>query len=203
VGTERLRLLVRDRDKLGTVLADGIRQFVAEFAPDGCSGQVERVARRFGLVAVAGEIATSYGLTGWDTGESTTAVGKCFACWLESTGGTGNREERALLAQVRGFFETNGASRFQAAVSGDSQHMINRAGFFRLDSDNRREFLVLPDAFKREVCVGVDLKYATRILREHGWLLAGNDKAAQKIRLPGLGSTRAYLIGSKMWEGDE
>jgi len=202
VGAAWLQLLVRNHDELGTVLSDGIRQFVAEFAPTGCSGQVDRVARRFGLVAVAGEIATQYGLTGWDQGESGAAVGKCFASWLDGFGGTGNHEERALLAQVRAFFETNGASRFQE-VSGDSQHIINRAGFFRLVSDKRREFLVLPEAFKREVCVGVDLKYATRILREHGWLLAGNDKAAQRIRLPGLGSTRAYVIGSKMWEGDE
>ncbi len=130
VGAEWLRLLVRDRSKLGTVLHDGIRQFVEQFAPDGCSGQVARVARRFGLVAVAGEIATRYGLTGWDNGESSAAVGKCFASWLDGFGGAGNREERALLAHVRGFLETHGASRFQDASS-DDEHIINRAGFFR------------------------------------------------------------------------
>jgi uncharacterized protein (DUF927 family) len=184
------------------LLEEGIRQFVIKFGPQGCSGQVMRVAQRFGLVAMAGEIATSYGLTGWTKGESTTAVGKCFASWLDGFGGTGNREERALLAQVRSFFESNGNSRFQDAV-GDGQHIIDRAGFFRSSSDNPREFLVLPECFRREVCVGFDLKYATRILREHGWLLAGNDKAAQKIRLPGLGPTRAYVIGAKMWESDE
>ena len=61
VGAEWLRLLVRDRSKLGTVLHDGIRQFVEQFAPDGCSGQVARVARRFGLVAVAGELLRATG----------------------------------------------------------------------------------------------------------------------------------------------
>lgn len=120
VGAEWLRLVVRDRDKLGTVLTNGIRKFVAEFAPKGATGQVERVARRFALVAAAGEIATQYGLTGWKKGESSTAVGRCFASWLESTGGTGNRAERALPAQVRGYSETHGASRFQK-VSGDSR----------------------------------------------------------------------------------
>jgi putative DNA primase/helicase len=189
-------------ERVSAVLADGIRQFVAEFAPDGCSGQVARVARRFGLVAVAGEIATLYGLTGWDKDESSAAVGKCFASWLDGLGGTGNLEERTLLAQVRGFFETNGASRFQD-TSSDSQHIVNRAGFFRSDNDSRREFLVLPECFRREVCAGLDPKYAVKILRERGWLLTGNDRATQKIRLPGMGPTWVYVFGARMWEGDE
>lgn len=62
VGAEWLRLLVADRTKLAVVLSDGIRRFVTEYAPVNAVGQVERVARRFGLVAVAGEIATRYGL---------------------------------------------------------------------------------------------------------------------------------------------
>ena len=59
------------------------------------------MAQRFGLVAVAGELATHYGVTGWSEGEATQAASLCFAAWLDSFGGTGNREDRALLAQVR------------------------------------------------------------------------------------------------------
>jgi putative DNA primase/helicase len=203
VGREWLRLLVRDRCNLGAVLADGIREFVAEFAPNGCSGQVVRVARRFGLVAVAGEIATLYGLTGWDRGESIHAVGKCFASWLDGFGGTGSREERTLLAQVRGFLEKNGASRFQD-VSSDDEHIINRAGFFRLDSEKRREYLVFPECFRHDLCAGVDRRYASRILHKYGWLLPGSsDRAAQKVRLPGMGPTWVYVFSGGMWEEDE
>ncbi len=202
VGAEWLKLVVRDRSELGTILHDGIRKFIAEFVPKGATGQVERVARRFALVAVAGEIATHYGLTGWSSGESRTAVGKCFVSWLSSTGGTITREEQALLAQVSGFFEKNGASRFQDILSKD-EHIVNRAGFFRTVGDNRREYLVLPQAFKTEVCVGFDLKYAIEILRDRGWLLPGKDKSAQKTRLPGLGDMRTYVISAKMWESDE
>jgi hypothetical protein len=39
--------------------------------PEDAAGQVLRVAQRFGLVAVAGELATHYGVTGWPEGEST------------------------------------------------------------------------------------------------------------------------------------
>ena len=201
VGREWLRMLVRDRSELGAVLADGIRQFIEKFAPDGCSGQVARVARRFGLVAVAGEIATRYNLTGWNEGESITAVGKCFVSWLDGFGWTGNREEKALLAQVRSFFATNGASRFQD-IRIANQHIINRAGFFRLDRDHQREFLVLSECFQREVCAGFDPKDAVKILRERGWLLPGSERPKQRVRLPGMGMPWVYVIGARMWEED-
>jgi uncharacterized protein (DUF927 family) len=165
---------------------------------------VLRVARRFGLVAVAGELATHYGLTGWPKDEATTAAGKCFAAWLESFGGEGNREDRALLAQVRAFFETHGAGRFEDVDATQDQRIINRAGFFRTGTDTKREFLVLPEAFKRDVCAGFDAKAATRCLIAHGWIARGGDgRATQKPRLPGIGTTRVYVFTSRVWEGDE
>ena len=75
VGAEWLRRIVDDRPNLVDVLALNIRQFVEEFMPKDAVGQVERVGRRFGLVAVAGEIATRYGLTGWAEGEAIKALG--------------------------------------------------------------------------------------------------------------------------------
>jgi uncharacterized protein (DUF927 family) len=99
VGAEWLRRIVEDRPKLAAMLANGIKQFMV-FAPANAGGQIERVARRFGLIAVAGEIATQCGLTGWPEHESERAAAKCFQSWLESFGWTGNREERELLAQV-------------------------------------------------------------------------------------------------------
>jgi putative DNA primase/helicase len=130
-GVAWLRAIVNDRDKLADLITGGVRQFVAENAPAGAAGQVLRVAQRFGLVAVAGELATHYGVTGWPEGEATQAASRCFAAWLDSFGGTGNREDRALLAQVRGFFETHGASRFEDVAATVDQRIINRAGFYR------------------------------------------------------------------------
>ncbi len=201
VGGEWLRRLVADREKLPGVLTDGIRRFVAEFAPRGATGQAERVARRFGLVAVAGEIATHYGLTGWKKGESSAAAGKCFASWLELFGGAVNHEERALLAQVRAFLEAHGQSRFQN-LSGEDQHTVNRAGFFRV-VDSNREFLILPEAFKQEVCKGFAPKFAKDTLLKHGWLLPGSDRIAAKVRPAGMGPAWVYTLSPRIWEGDE
>jgi uncharacterized protein (DUF927 family) len=202
VGIKFLQRIVKDRPKLAAVLADGVRQFVEDFVPKNAGGQVERVARRFALVAMAGEIATRYGLTGWAPGEAIKAAHKCFRSWLESFGGTGNREERALLAQVRGFFEQHGASRFEDMKGDDGQRVINRAGFYRVNEDRAREYLVLPEAFKREVCAGFDSKFAKKVLQDHGWLVPGADRPTQKVRLPGLGSTWVYVLAATMWEAE-
>ena len=197
-GVAWLRAIVNDRDKLADFISDGVRQFVAENAPAGAAGQVLRVAQRFGLVAVAGELATHYGVTGWPEGEATQAASRCFTAWLDSFGGTGNREDRALLAQVRGFFETHGASRFEDVAAIVDQRIINRAGFYRAGVDGAREFLVLPEAFKRDVCAGFDLKAATRCLQAQGWIVPGGDsRPTQKPRLPGIGTARVYVFTNK------
>lgn len=202
VGLAWLQCVVTDRMKLVDFIQDGIRQFVADVVPAGAAGQVERVARRFGLVAVAGELATHYGLTGWGEGEAERAAKACFASWLEGFGGTGNREERATLDQVRAFFEAHGSSRFENVDATVDQRIVNRAGFYRGDG-GMREFLVLPEAFKREVCIGLDTRAATAVLVKAGWLQPGSDgKTAQKPRLPGLGPTRCYVFTGRMWEGE-
>ena len=197
-GVVWLRAVVNDRDKLADIITGCVRQFVAENTPPDAAGQVLRVAQRFGLVAVAGELATRYGVTGWAEGEATQAAGRCFAAWLDSFGGAGNREDRVLLAQVRGFFETHGASRFEDVGASIDQRVINRAGFYRTGMEGTREFLVLPEAFKRDVCAGFDLKAATQCLLAQGWILPGGDgRPTQKPRLPGIGAARVYVFTNK------
>jgi uncharacterized protein (DUF927 family) len=204
VGVEWLRQIVVHRASLADFIQDGIRQYVAEVMPAAASGQVERVARRFALVAVAGELATYYGLTGWNKGEAECAAKRCFESWLESFGGTGNREERAILAQVRAFLEAHGASRFEDMNATADQRVINRAGFYRNRQDGTREYLVLPEAFKREMCLGLDPKAAEKLLVVHGWIEPGGDgRGTQKPRLPGIGTTsRVYVFTSKVWEAE-
>lgn len=204
VGLAWLRAVVADRDVLVDYVGEELRRLVAALVPKGAAGQVERVARRFALVAVAGELATQYQLTAWSSGESERAAAACFASWLEGFGGIGNREERAVLSQVRAFFEAHGASRFEDISATEEPRIVNRAGFFR-DVAGAREFLVLPEAFKNEVCKGLDAKAAEKVLLVKGWLQPGGDgRPTQKPRLPGLGTaTRVYVFTSKLWEADE
>lgn len=205
VGMAWLRLIVDNRSTLVNRIEDGIRQFVDEVAPKDAAGQVLRVARRFGLVAVAGELATEWALTGWQKGEAYGSVQRCFTAWLESFGGSGNRESRGILSQVRAFFEAHGASRFEDSKATSDQRIPNRAGFFRHTGDGM-EYMVLPEAFRTEVCKGFDVKVATKVLTDAGWLICGEGgRPTQKPRIPAISTrsgTRCYVFSPVMW-GDE
>lgn len=195
VGLDWIRQLVRDRQELTSPVREAIKKFADEVVPKGAAGQVHRVADRFGLVAVAGELATRYGLTGWPEGEAIRAARTCFASWLDGFGGAGNREERAILAQVMNFIEVHGASRFEDFNAVADQRIPNRAGYRRTADDGAQEFLIPADTFRKVVCQGVDDKTAIRALRKAGHLIPGNDgKPSQVTRLPGLGSSRVYVI---------
>jgi uncharacterized protein (DUF927 family) len=202
VGSTWLQHLVKDRPKLGELVADGLRQFVDENVPAEASGQVIRVARRFGLVAAAGELATHYGLTGWPEGEAGNAAAKCFQAWFDAFGRAGNREDKNILEQVRAFIEAHGASRFEDVAVTEDRPIHNRAGFVKVTADGTREYWLLPQAFKLEVCKGFDLKTAVEALANAGWLQKAGDRDTQKPRIPAMGGpSRVYvLLAAKMLE---
>ena len=63
--------------------------------------------------------------------------------------------------------------------------------------------MVLPEAFKRDVCQGFDVKTVTAVLLKAGWLAPGEaSRATQKPRIPGIGPTRCYVLTGRMWEGE-
>jgi putative DNA primase/helicase len=195
VGIAWLEHLAKNRYQLSTFLSNSIKRFITDVIPADAAGQVERVARRFALVSVAGELATEYGLTGWSLGEATQGAHTCFNAWLEAFGGNGNREGRAIVAQTRAFLETHGASRFQDIRATDELRVHNRAGFYRQSDNNRQEFLVLPEAFRSEICQGFNEKTVKRVLINAGLLLPNKEgQPSQNMRLPGLGSTKVYVF---------
>ena len=67
---------------LSEVIKKLCQQFLTENLPPQASGQVHRVCERFALIAVAGELATHYGITGWQSSEAEQAAVVCFKAWL-------------------------------------------------------------------------------------------------------------------------
>jgi hypothetical protein len=172
-----------------------IEHFTGEHIPSGASGQVQRVARRFALVAVAGELATEAGLTGWAQGEASTAAVHCLRDWIEAFGGIGNHEERAILEHVRAFIEAHGSSRFES-MTADRERINNRVGYIRQKAGQAREYLIFPESFKREVCKGFDHRQVSRVLIEQGVMLHNNDSGATlPVRTPDSNSlVRMYIL---------
>ena len=163
--------------------------------PAEASGQVQRVARRFLLCAVAGEMATDWGLLPWSNGEALQAVKACFDAWLAVRGGSGAAEDDAIIAQVSLFIEQHGASRFQDADNPDAT-CINRVGF-RRNAGAGTEFYILPESFRAEVCKGVNHRRAASVLLDRGMLLPGDSRSYTRrpsFDLPGFGRKRCYVL---------
>ena len=81
---ELLKLIVPDIDEVKKQIVPIMKAFTEQFVPAGADGQVERVAQRFALIAVSGELAQQYGIVPWQPGEAVAAAGQCFNDWLHA-----------------------------------------------------------------------------------------------------------------------
>ena len=110
-GRAFITMLVQDMPPALEHVRNMIEAFMGKI-PMSATGQVRRVATKFALIGAAGELATAWGITGWDEGEALTAAVRCLNDWLQQRGVLTNADEDRALRQVRLFFEKYGESRF-------------------------------------------------------------------------------------------
>lgn len=167
-----------------------------------------RAAARFALIAIAGELATTYGITGWGKGETLASTVKCFQDWQTLRGGVGNHEEHAFLEQIREHFERFGESRY-AKIPGDGGTVLPRAGFRESSGEDKTgtpgayNYYVLPNVFNTDICSGFDRQQGIAILERLGILVVSPDgKKSITKRLPGIGKkARCYHIrGERLFD---
>ncbi|MES2344648.1 MAG: hypothetical protein V4494_01730 [Chlamydiota bacterium] len=196
---EFLKCLIADRTnaiEMGKKIFGG---FVQEHYPVDTDAQVGRVLNRFVLVAVAGELAASFGITGWNEGEAIQASLECFKEWLRVRGGVGSQEESTILSQVKRYFEQHGESRFTFWEASCETKTINRTGF-RRNNNEEIEFYVFPERYKSEICQGYDPSLVAKVCAKHGLLkLSAQGECTRSERLPSKkNTTRCYLFTSKV-----
>jgi uncharacterized protein (DUF927 family) len=219
-GRAFLARLVQDRaaDPVGLRAAlEALRAaFLREHLPGGATGQVISVANRFAFYAAAGELARDYGVLPWPEGEAMRAAGACLAVWLDERGGKGPAEIGAAMAQVRAFFEIHGESRvttvssptpYEESKALDEPRTINRAGFRRRvpDGTDEWEFLVLPEAWKNEVCKALNAKATADLLIERE-LMRCSDYPRHRsdlVMITGEGRRRVYRVSGRILEGGD
>jgi len=172
-----------------------------EFSALGGEGQEKRAAGRFALLALAGELATEYGLTGWPEGAATASAAEIFAAW-RATRGRGTDERRRVLERVSGFIERHGDGRFSDADSGESTAIRDRAGWWRNDDGGNRVYLFTAEGM-REALKGLDFKRALDTLQAAGALQppGASGERAKPDRIAGR-PVRVYEINPVKLEGD-
>ncbi|MCG3159717.1 MAG: hypothetical protein JMDDDDMK_00732 [Acidobacteria bacterium] len=189
-----LRRMAGSLDKLRKDYRTFEAALLAEMLPAGAASEVSRVAHRFALAAFAGELATDYGITGWEPDEATAAAKALFQCWLDGRGTSGAADEEAALRQVRRFLELHGQSRFQQIGGLDSEKVINRAGYVERADDDGLIYYILPETFRSEVCAGFNAASVAKWLNARGWLVV--TQGYQAIKRTPEGLRRFYGISS-------
>lgn len=182
----------------GDVVRQGVEAFVRDHAPTKSDGQVERAAQRFGLIAVAGEFATLFGITPWREGEAVEAAAWALAEWIARRGGVEPAEARFAIDQVRAFISGN-ASRFEDLDDPNARPVCNRAGWRK-----GGEWWVSPNIWRTEVCEGLDPVFVARILAERGVLRRqGGNEIQCAVNIGGAKRARAYVLTAAVLDAAE
>lgn len=158
-------------DKTGTTA--NARQLVNDFMSNysDLAPQAHRVAKRFAIVAAAGELATSAGITGWQEGQATKAVMICLDNWLANYGRGGEHEQRQIIEHIKAFIEQHGSSRFQPCYRNTrldlEERTPNRVGYRNTDTG---DYYFSKETFDK-VCEPFSKKKVLQVLEEADLLL--------------------------------
>jgi putative DNA primase/helicase len=212
-----LKAVVPIMTDLQKQVADITALFSSKYVPPGADGQVERVARRFALIAAGGEIATRAGVLPWERGEAVTAAANAFEAWMVARGGSAPAEEREGIETVRAFLLANGMARFipawddaKIAEARIASNLPPPAGISARDVAGYRQmngdawdYYVTPSAWK-EICAGLDSRRTASVMAAKGYLVvADKEHLAKSMRIPNFGKQRVYHVVSAFLEGDD
>ncbi|MBI0427158.1 DUF927 domain-containing protein [Psychrobacter sp. NG27] len=149
-----------------------VTDFVSKYSD--LAPQAHRVAKRFAIVAAAGEMATQADITGWQVGQATTAVTTCLDNWLDNYGRDGEHEQRQIIKHIQSFIEQHGSSRFQACFQTTStrpnfeERTPNRVGYRNEDTG---DYYFSKETFN-SVCAPFSKRKVLQVLDEAGLLLS-------------------------------
>src|SRR5262249_25502444 len=142
------------------VAQDGITERMVGGSRDG---QILRAARRFALVAAAGELAIQLGVLPWRPGSAEAAAEELFSTWRGHRGDDPS-EVREAIEQIGTLIDRYGVSRFDPPNrTPDTRPVPDRLGWMRGDGE-ARQWLIPPGTWKGEFCKGFDHRSVARAL---------------------------------------
>lgn len=161
-------------------------------------GQESRAACWFALVALAGELATDYGVVPWDKGEALGAAIWGYRAWRDHRG-SGQTENRQILDGIRAFIERHGDSRFTRKT--ENAPVRERAGYIE-DGDDGVVYLFNTAALS-EAAGNYDTRRIVDALEAAGWLAEKESASKRRARRKINGQTMRFYAVRPDMEGDQ
>lgn len=196
VGQDWLAMLVAKREDLNTRVPEMLETIASEIVGGAFSPQTRDVLYRCALVAVAGELATEYHLTGWKQGDATAAAKRIFTDWLTAFGGDdSSREQRQIVQAVRGFLESNMA-RFQNMAYEVPKEELQRVkdcmgGVYPAYEVSQKAVYLVFNSQLKELARGYSKKQILGALEQAGMINTADDNRAY---IPAHGQVRVTRI---------
>lgn len=199
-----LDYLTSNKDKVMVQAKQLLEQYNLELIADIQQGHISRVANTFALLAVAGELATQAGITGWKAGTAFDAIKTVFNTWVNGFEYVGDYQNREYILAVKAFLEAYESSRFEAITPDieSIEKIINRVGYWKIEKGEKL-FIVLPEQFKNEVCKGHDSKKVANALLIEKLLEHDTGKTSKTVRVPARkNALKAYVVKEAIfsWE---
>lgn len=138
-GIAWLEYITREgRSKLVNWMNSLHEDFRRQYRPQDTGAQLDRVMDRFTLCAVAGEVATAAGITGWQKGEAFKGVGSCFLAYVAERGTLRDMEGVNGVDHLRQYLSDNGHANFMRSTM---DHVRVHDGFISpMDGDCCTDF---------------------------------------------------------------
>lgn len=194
-GRRFVEMLAEDHSRWGE-LADDLKAKEAEWLKarigDTSHGQVRRVASRFALAGLAGELAARFGILPWPEGTALDAAGVCLTAWLENRGHLGASETANGLLAVVAFLEAHGLSRFAPWDDKDAKP-VNMAGVRKQAETGGWDFYLSASGWA-EACKGFNKRDTAKAAMDAGLLEPGSKGEPSQNKKTPHGEARFYII---------
>lgn len=189
-----------------TVRDQVMEQIKLSYAGKEFSGQAQRAAEKFAMIAGAGEAAIASGVLPWPAGTAINAIadpGGIFEKWATGRGGTGQKEDRDTLfffssriAQNPGYFEDlshnpDGKDDVHLPFTSSVRWGFRETDYVPGEGAVEVRYLFTKDMFKAFCEMGgISPERALQHLKKAGWLQSTDERK----RLPGIGQQRCRVI---------
>lgn len=194
VGVEWLEHVTANLEELRRDLPGEVSRVVNALTPGGAESQVLRALRRFALLAVAGEYASKWGVTGWPQGAAAAGIKKIVEAWLSRRGGAGNMEQQRMVQRLQEFLGKHWSGRFMDWDRVTDSHSPGKDGVvgLRQKKDILWQFYITAEGWA-EIYNGMDPVAASHTLSEMKLLRTdAHGKPNLRESLPGFGRRRCY-----------
>ena len=192
---ERLLADGIDRGTLATHLKEStarLQELLGGSREAPLQDEVTRVLKQFAMISMAGELATSWGITMWPEGTARAAVDELAAKWFEGRGGNIKVDTSAALERTRRFLR--GCENRQFAHLHPNGDVTAEAGSDVVDYEDESYFYLSQKTFEG-IHPGCSIKRVAQLHLDEGYLRPGNEGGELRYRLNLSSKKRPRVYG--------